>query len=82
MSVSILFEKTDGPIAQRAAKLVLATLKYRQALLENSLERETIGETVVDNARSLATGTGAGGEPENKRHVLRPRECEFPSGEH
>jgi Choline/Carnitine o-acyltransferase len=52
MSVSILFEKVDGPIEQRAAKLVLSTLKYRQALLENSLEQETSGGTVIDNYRN------------------------------
>jgi hypothetical protein len=52
MSVSILFEKCDGSIEQRAAKLVLATLKYRQALLENSLERETSGGAVIDNYRN------------------------------
>jgi Choline/Carnitine o-acyltransferase len=52
MSVSILFEKMDGPIAQRAAKVVLATLEYRQALLENSLEQETSGEMVIDNYRN------------------------------
>jgi hypothetical protein len=52
MSFSILFEKADGPIAQRAAKIVLATLKYRQALLENSLEQETSGGTIIDNYRN------------------------------
>jgi hypothetical protein len=52
MSVSILFDRMDGPIAQRAAKLVLATLAYRQALLENALEQETRGGTVIDNSRS------------------------------
>jgi Choline/Carnitine o-acyltransferase len=52
MSVSILFERMDGPIAQRAAKVVLATLEYRQSLLESSLEQETSGETVIDNSRS------------------------------
>jgi hypothetical protein len=52
MSVSILFERMDGSIAQRAAKIVLATLAYRQALLENSLEQETSSGAVIDNSRS------------------------------
>src|SRR5262245_56120942 len=52
MSVSILFERMEGSIAQRAAKVVLATLAYRQSLLDNSLEQETSGGAVIDNARS------------------------------
>lgn len=52
MSVSLLFEKSSGSIAQRAAKLVAATLEYRRSLLDNSLERETSGEAVIDNYRS------------------------------
>ncbi len=51
-SVSILFERMDGPLAQRAAKVVLGTLEYRQSLLENSVERETSGGAVIDNYRS------------------------------
>jgi Choline/Carnitine o-acyltransferase len=39
-------------IAQRAAKLVFATLKYRQSLLDNSLEKETSGGTVIENDRN------------------------------
>lgn len=52
MSVSLLFEKSDGSIAQRAAKLVVATLAYRRSLLDNSLEKETSGEAVIDNYRN------------------------------
>jgi Choline/Carnitine o-acyltransferase len=51
-SFSILFEKMGGSIAQRAAKLVLATLKYRQLLLTNSLEKETSGGRAIDNCRN------------------------------
>src|SRR5262245_14984931 len=50
MSVSILFERMEGSIAQRAAKIVLATLAYRQSLLENSLEQETSSGAVIDNS--------------------------------
>ncbi len=52
LSVSILLEKSDGDIAQRAAKLTFAALKYREALLNDSLEKEISGETVIDNSRS------------------------------
>ena len=52
LSVSILLEKNDDDIAQRAAKLTFAALKYREALLDNSLEKEISGETVIDNYRS------------------------------
>jgi hypothetical protein len=52
MSVSLLFEKSSGSIAQRAAKLVAATLEYRRSLLDHSLERETSGESVIDNYRN------------------------------
>ena len=52
LSVSFLLEKNDGDIAQRAAKLTFAALKYREALLDNSLEKEISGETVIDNRRS------------------------------
>ncbi len=52
MSVSLLFEKSDGDVAQRAAKLVIAALKYRRSLLDGSLEKETSGETVIDNSRN------------------------------
>ena len=52
LSFSILLERSDDSIAHRAAKLVHATLKYRQAFLDNSLELERSGDGVVDNSRS------------------------------
>jgi len=51
-SASILFEKTNDPIAQRATKLVLAALEFRQSLLSDSLGKETSGETISDNDRN------------------------------
>jgi hypothetical protein len=51
-SFSILFDKTSDPIAQRAAKLVFATLRYRQSLVDGSLEKEMSGGTVIGNDRN------------------------------
>src|SRR5258708_5896741 len=50
-SFSILFEKTNGPVAQRATKLVLAALEYRRRLLNDTLPKEVVDGTVVDNER-------------------------------
>jgi hypothetical protein len=50
--VSILFEKTDDSVAQRATKLIVAALKYRRSLLDDVLEKEVSGGTVIDNDRS------------------------------
>ncbi|HEX7777752.1 MAG TPA: choline/carnitine O-acyltransferase, partial [Vicinamibacterales bacterium] len=51
-SFSILFEKTGDPPAQRAAKLAHAALRYRQSLLDNSLEIERSGGAIIDNSRN------------------------------
>lgn len=50
--VSILFEKTKDSVAQRATKLIVAALKYRRSLLDDVLEKEVSGGTVIDNDRS------------------------------
>lgn len=50
-SFSILFEKADDSVAQRAAKLVLAALAYRRALQDDVLEKEVRGDAVIGNER-------------------------------
>lgn len=50
--VSILFEKTSDPVAQRATKLIVAALKYRRSLLDGVLEKEVSGGTIIDNDRN------------------------------
>src|SRR5262245_53632983 len=52
MSVSILFERMEGSIAQRAAKIVLATLAHRRSVVEDSLEQGTRSGAGIENARS------------------------------
>src|SRR5205085_4537087 len=51
LSFSILLERSSDPIVQRAAKLVVAALTFRQALFDGSLDKETIGTTVIDYDR-------------------------------
>jgi hypothetical protein len=46
---SILLERTKDPIAQRAAKLVVAALKYRQLLTNDSLRTETFGDDLLSD---------------------------------
>ena len=41
--VSILFEKMNDSVAQRATKLILAALAYRRSLLDGLLEKELSG---------------------------------------
>jgi hypothetical protein len=50
--VSILFEKTTDSVAQRATKLIAAALEYRRSLLDDLLEKEVTGGTVIDNDRN------------------------------
>lgn len=50
--VSILLEKTNESVAQRATKLIVAALKYRRSLLDDVLEKEGRGGTVIDNDRN------------------------------
>jgi hypothetical protein len=50
--VSILLEKTTDPVAQRAAKLIVAALAYRRSLLDGSLEKESSGGTVIGTDRN------------------------------
>ena len=49
--VSILFEKTNDSVAQRATKLIVAALAYRRSLLDGSLDKEVSGGTVIDADR-------------------------------
>src|SRR6516162_2661567 len=51
LSFSILLERSNDSMVQRAAKLGVAALTFRQALLEGSLDKETIGTTVIDYDR-------------------------------
>jgi hypothetical protein len=50
--VSLLFEQTNDSAAQRATKLILAALQYRRSLLDDVLEKEVSGGTVIDNDRN------------------------------
>jgi hypothetical protein len=52
LSASFLLDRSDDDSAQRAAKLTFAALKYREALLNDSLEPEITGGTVIDNYRN------------------------------
>ena len=47
-SFSILLEKTNNSIEQRAAKLAAAALQYRQSLPDHSLKQEMPGDAVAD----------------------------------
>ena len=88
MSVSILFERMDGPIAQRAAKVVLGTLEYRQSLLENSVERETSGvgrssttpaATISSAGRPISGGPGCSNGASRSSTAEAARTSSWPS---
>jgi Choline/Carnitine o-acyltransferase len=50
--VSILFEKMNDSVAQRATKLIIAALAYRRSLLDGLLETESSGGTAIGTDRN------------------------------